>query len=128
MCQQLKIHKDFFIPPVAIITLTMPQYALNKSLNSNQGPCHNYSTNVYLKMRIAFGFLYFLTQTIGFFIYIYPSNVYMNRFRETWMVKTVKLIKIAIFQQSSNTNTPVIYMIDWQNTALAQTSLSTNRF
>jgi hypothetical protein len=35
---------------------------------------------------ILFRYIYYLPQTIPFFIYVYPSAVYMNQFRQTKIV------------------------------------------
>jgi hypothetical protein len=79
MCQQLKNHKDFFIPPIIILTCTLPHVLLtNLSSSITQHPCLKSNMNAHLRLHIVFDFLYYSLQTIGFFTYIYPSNVYMN--------------------------------------------------
>jgi hypothetical protein len=92
VCQQLKKHKDFFIPPIIILTCTLPHVLLtNLSRSITQHRCN---MNTYLRLHIALDFLYYSPQTIGFFIYIYPSNVYMNQFCGMW---TVRRIRSALF-------------------------------
>ena len=74
MWQQLKKHKDFFIPPIVIIICTMPHEILASGYTTQ--PCVESKLSFYLRLHIAFDFLHFLPHTLGFFIYIYPSNVY----------------------------------------------------
>jgi hypothetical protein len=109
MCQQLKKHKSFFIPPIIILTCTLPHVLLtNLGGSGTQNPCLKSNMNAYLRLHIAFDFLYYSLQTIGFFTYIYPSNVYMNQFRETWTVRRTKSAIAALFEHHrSRTNTTV---------------------
>ncbi|CAF1210223.1 unnamed protein product [Rotaria sp. Silwood1] len=98
MCQQLKKHKDFFIPPILILTCTLPHVLLtNFSDSITQHDCSKSNMNAYLRLHIALDFLSYLLQTIGFFTYIYPSNVYMNRFRETWTIRRSRAVLTALF-------------------------------
>ena len=74
MWQQLKKHKDFFIPPIVIIICTMPHEILASGYTTQ--PCVESNTSFYLRLHITFDFLHLLPQTLGFFIYIYSSKVY----------------------------------------------------
>jgi hypothetical protein len=105
MCQQLKKHKSFFIPPIIILTCTLPHVLLtNLGGSSTQNSCLKSTINAYLRLHIAFDFLYYSLQTIGFFTYIYPSNVYMNQFRETWTVRTSRSAIATLLLHSSLNN------------------------
>jgi hypothetical protein len=119
MCQQLKKHKDFFIPPIIIITCTLPHVLLiNLSSFGIQRPCLKLNMNAYLRLHLALDFLYYSPQTIGFFTYIYPSKVYMNQFRETWAVRSGAAIE-ALFghhkSRRSSTNELVYISVDNMN-------------
>ncbi|CAF1116116.1 unnamed protein product [Rotaria sp. Silwood1] len=99
MCQQLKKHKSFFIPPIVILVCTLPHALLtNLSGSITQHLCSKSNMNAYLRLHIAFYFLYYSLQTIGFFTYIYPSNVYMNRFHETWTARKSKAAIAALLR------------------------------
>ncbi|CAF2877468.1 unnamed protein product [Rotaria sp. Silwood2] len=98
ICQQLKKHKDFFLSPILILTCTLPHVLLiNLFGSSTSHVCSKSNMNAYLRLHIAFDFLYYSLQTIGFFTYIYPSNVYMNQFRKTWIVRTSRAVIAALF-------------------------------
>jgi hypothetical protein len=87
--QQILKHRDFFIPPLVIIICTLPERLL---INIADGYCIEKSMHkFYLRLHIAFDFLLYMPLVLPFFIYIYPSNVYMNQFRKTEIVKWIKL-------------------------------------
>ena len=98
ICQQLKKHREFFIPPILILTCTLPHVLLiNLSTTHPQRSCLKSNMNVYLRLHIALDVLYYSPQTIVFFTYIYPSNVYLNQFRETWTVRRIKGAVTTLF-------------------------------
>ena len=75
MWQQLKKHKDFFIPPIVIIICTMPHEILASGYTTQ--PCVESNTSFHLRLHIAFDFLYFLPQTLGFFhLYLSVKSVF----------------------------------------------------
>ncbi|CAF5069660.1 unnamed protein product, partial [Rotaria sp. Silwood1] len=77
---QLKKHKDFLIPPILFILCTLPRLLL-ELITSRY--CLEFNMKFILRMYILFRYIYYLPQTIPFFIYVYPSSVYMNQFRQT---------------------------------------------
>ena len=86
--QQILKHKDFFIPPLVIIICTLPEKILANA-------CGTYCVEktmqrFYMRLHIAFDFLLCMPLVLTFFIYIYPSNVYMNLFHEIEIVEWIK--------------------------------------
>lgn len=97
--QQLKRHKDFFIPPILILICTLPHVVLtNRSSTNMFNNCSKPNMNLYLRLHIALDYLYYSLQTIGFFTYIYPSKVYMNQFRDTWTVKKIETVMKIVYK------------------------------
>ena len=79
---QLKKHKQFLIPPLLFILCTLPRLLL-ELIKSRY--CLEFNMTFVLRIYIIFYYIYYLPQTIPFFIYVYPSSVYMNQFRQTKM-------------------------------------------
>ena len=112
ICQQLKKHKEFFIPAILILTCTLPHVLLiNLSTSHAQPSCLKSNMNAYLRLHIALDFLYYLPQTIGLFTYIYPSNVYVSQFRETWTVRRIKVAVTALFGHHISRTTSTIELV-----------------
>ncbi|CAF1048248.1 unnamed protein product [Didymodactylos carnosus] len=87
---QVKKHKDFFIPPILIILCSLPRLLFELITPRD---CLESNMKFKLRMCIVFRYIYYLPQTIPFFIYVYPSSVYMNQFHRT---------KIAIYLFEKN--------------------------
>ena len=100
--QQILKHKDFFISPLVIIICTLPEKILTNAATTY---CVEKSMQrFYLRLHIAFDFLLYVPLFLTFFIYIYPSNVYMKVFREIAIIKWIKLnILDRRSRKSSNT-------------------------
>ncbi|CAF1239045.1 unnamed protein product [Rotaria sordida] len=77
---QLKRHKDFLIPPILVMLCTLPRLLVE--LITSQY-CLDFNMKFILRIYILFRYIYYLPQTIPFFIYVYPSSVYTNQFRQT---------------------------------------------
>ena len=87
--QQISKHKDFFVSPLINIIFSFPE---NLVVNIVGEYCVAKSVQrLYLRLHIAFDFLLFMPLILTFFIYIYPSKVYMSLFRELQIVKWIKL-------------------------------------
>ena len=79
---QLKKHQQFLIPPILFILCTLPRLLL-ELIKSRY--CLESNMTFILRIYIIFNYIYYLPQTIPFFIYVYPSSVHMNQFRQTKM-------------------------------------------
>ena len=89
--QQISNHKDFFVPPIVNIICALPEEVM---VNIVEKYCRDKNMQRhYLRLHIAFDFVLYMILALTFFIYIYPSKIYMSLFRET---KTVKRIKLRI--------------------------------
>ena len=112
MRQQLKKHKDFFIPPILILICTLPHVLLTNLSGSNtQYSCLKSNMYIYLRLHIALDFLYYSPQTVGFFTYIYPSKVYMNQFRETWVVRRSTAAISALFGHNKSHTSSMVELV-----------------
>ncbi|CAF3689019.1 unnamed protein product [Rotaria sp. Silwood1] len=97
---QILKHKDFFIPPLVSIICTLPE---NLLITIAETDCIEKSMQkFYLRLHIALDFLLYMPLVLTFFIYIYPSNVYMNLFREKEIVKWIKLKISSICRRASS--------------------------
>ncbi|CAF1183368.1 unnamed protein product [Adineta steineri] len=80
-------RKHFFIPPLFIILSNCPHLILHlKDL------CEDVRNTTLLRIHIALNILVYLPPSITFFIYIYPSKIYMYKFKKTFLGRWFKRI------------------------------------
>ena len=80
---QLNFHRDLLIPPVAVILCILPHGILGHLLQT----CIPYSDKPKLRLHIAFVLLLYVPQMLSFMLYVYPKNVYMGEFRQTFIYR-----------------------------------------
>ena len=92
--QQVRSHKDFFIPPILILVCATP-HTLLLQLKSDQ--CVQNSMKFYLRFHLLLDMIIYLPQIITFFVYIYPSRIYRTQFHKTYAYTVINLIKSKLF-------------------------------
>lgn len=71
-------RKHFFVPPLIIIISNLPHLILHL-----KDACEDARNISILRMHVAFNILVYLPPSVTFFIYIYPSQNYMHKFKKT---------------------------------------------
>jgi hypothetical protein len=80
-------RKHFFVPPLFIILSNLPHLILHL-----KDSCEDARNISLLRLHVAFNILVYLPPSVTFFIYIYPSKSYMQRFKKTCMGRWLKRI------------------------------------
>jgi hypothetical protein len=98
-------RKHFFVPPLFIILSNLPHLILHL-----KDTCEDARDISLLRLHVAFNILVYLPPSVTFFIYIYPSESYMHRFKKTcigrWLKRIFQKVKnelINIWHINSNT-------------------------
>jgi hypothetical protein len=72
-------RKHCFVPPLFIILSNLPHLILHL-----KDMCEDARNTSLLRLHVAFNILVYLPPCVTFFIYIYPSNSYMHKFKQTF--------------------------------------------
>ncbi len=75
--QQIRNHRDFFIPPLLIIICILPHVITFHLLIT----CSD--TLFGMRLNVIINFLVHIPEIFTFFIYIYPSKIYWEQFLQT---------------------------------------------
>lgn len=98
--QQISRHKDFFVSPLVIIICTLPEILV---INIVDIHCVDKSKQ---KLYIILHFIHYMPLMLTFFVYIYPSNVYMSAFSE---MKIIRWIKCKMLSYGSWCRTSIVF-------------------
>ncbi len=97
--RQLYIHRDFFFPPIFLITCLLPN-AIHGHLLV---PCVPYSNAEQLRIHIAFILLLHIPMVFIYIVYIYPNESYTKEFRQTWFYK---ILCCCFYRRDENKRKP----------------------
>jgi hypothetical protein len=81
--QQLRAHRDFFIPPLCLILFVLPNLIYGNLLKI----CVAYADVIQIRFHIAFVFMLHGPIIFSFMIYIYPNEIYTREFQETCLYR-----------------------------------------
>jgi hypothetical protein len=86
--QQVRSHKEFFIPPLLIILCTIPRFLVQELLEQ----CAQSSMKFYWKFHILLAMFNYASQIVTCFIYIYPSRIYRRQYYDTHAYRVIHWI------------------------------------
>ncbi len=96
---ELKHQRSHLIPPLLIIVCCLPHFIFAHLMYH----CIESSQYMFLHLHIALNLFVFLPQAITFFIYVLPSDYYMEEFRSTTIGRLINF-KFCIERQQSLRN------------------------